>query len=211
MAALLWSCSVGALAADLTGQVTRVIDGDSLMLKTALGNQLELRLAGIDAPELDQPFGTRAAAGLRSRVLGKEIAVVLHGADRYGRLLGCPQIAGEDLCHTLVAAGQAWAYGHVAGSDRYDAAQAEAQRRRLGLWRTTVDPQPPWHWRTQRRASANPRGCTIKGNISRKGERIYHAPGQQDYERTRISTARGERWFCSKSDAQAAGWRPAAR
>jgi hypothetical protein len=52
-------------------------------------------------------------------------------------------------------------------------------------------------------------GCGIKGNISvRTGERIYHMPGQKYYLATRINWwSRGERWFCSESDARAAGWR----
>jgi hypothetical protein len=51
-------------------------------------------------------------------------------------------------------------------------------------------------------------GCGIKGNISTNmGERIYHLPGQKYYFATRINWLRGERWFCSESDARAAGWR----
>jgi hypothetical protein len=55
-------------------------------------------------------------------------------------------------------------------------------------------------------------GCTIKGNISiNSGERIYHMPGQRDYEGTRIHAEYGERWFCSEREARAAGWRRAGR
>ena len=54
-------------------------------------------------------------------------------------------------------------------------------------------------------------GCTIKGNISSKGERIYHLPGDQHYDRTKINLAKGERWFCSEAEAIAAGWRKAKR
>lgn len=50
-------------------------------------------------------------------------------------------------------------------------------------------------------------GCDIKGNISGNG-RIYHLPGSSAYARTRIDTSKGERWFCSESEARAAGWRP---
>ena len=51
-------------------------------------------------------------------------------------------------------------------------------------------------------------GCPIKGNINRDGELIYHTPwGSQWYDRTRISTARGEQWFCSEREALDAGWR----
>ena len=54
-----------------------------------------------------------------------------------------------------------------------------------------------------------PGSCQIKGNISAKGERIYHVPGQRSYNQTKISPAKGERWFCSEAQAQAAGWRRA--
>ncbi|KJS10056.1 MAG: hypothetical protein VR78_14960 [Hoeflea sp. BRH_c9] len=58
--------------------------------------------------------------------------------------------------------------------------------------------------------SAEP--CVIKGNISiNTGERIYHVPGQEYYDPTRISPEYGERWFCSEADARAAGWRKARR
>ncbi|RYE49814.1 MAG: hypothetical protein EOP24_00815 [Hyphomicrobiales bacterium] len=50
-------------------------------------------------------------------------------------------------------------------------------------------------------------GCNIKGNVSTRGERIYHVPGQKYYEETRISASHGERWFCSEEEARAAGWR----
>jgi hypothetical protein len=43
------------------------------------------------------------------------------------------------------------------------------------------------------------------------GERIYHVPGQKFYERTVITEAKGERWFCSEAEARAAGWRKSRR
>lgn len=51
--------------------------------------------------------------------------------------------------------------------------------------------------------------CNIKGNINNKGEKIYHVPGGRSYDKTVIDTSKGERWFCSTSDAEAAGWRAA--
>src|SRR5690606_3450842 len=49
--------------------------------------------------------------------------------------------------------------------------------------------------------------CLIKGNINRRGDRIYHVPGTHAWEATRIDRTRGERWFCSEEEARAAGWR----
>ncbi|HEV2852974.1 MAG TPA: hypothetical protein VHC97_09250 [Thermoanaerobaculia bacterium] len=57
-----------------------------------------------------------------------------------------------------------------------------------------------------------PPDCEIKGNISlRTGERIYHLPGQQYYDKTVIDPAAGERWFCTEAEARANGWRKSKR
>jgi phosphatidylserine/phosphatidylglycerophosphate/cardiolipin synthase-like enzyme len=57
-------------------------------------------------------------------------------------------------------------------------------------------------------ADADARPCPIKGNVNRKGERIYHAPGGRDYNRVTMKGI-GARWFCSEEEAVAAGWRRA--
>jgi hypothetical protein len=49
----------------------------------------------------------------------------------------------------------------------------------------------------------------IKGNISTKGEKIYHYPGCASYDQTQINEGAGERWFASAAEAEAAGWRRA--
>jgi len=60
-------------------------------------------------------------------------------------------------------------------------------------------------------ATATPSpACRIKGNISGSG-RIYHVPGSDSYERTKIDESKGERWFCTEEEARAAGWRPRKR
>ncbi len=54
--------------------------------------------------------------------------------------------------------------------------------------------------------------CVIKGNISHNsGRKLYHLPGMEDYEQTRIDPSRGERWFCTESEAINNGWRKAPR
>jgi hypothetical protein len=79
----------------------------------------------------------------------------------------------------------------------------------------------PWEWRATSQQSTEqptiiepsalqaPTACQIKGNISSKGERIYHVPGGKWYDATKIDESKGERWFCSDAEARAAGWRPA--
>jgi cold shock CspA family protein len=53
-------------------------------------------------------------------------------------------------------------------------------------------------------------GCLIKGNISvNSGRKYYHLPGMEDYDKTRINTTKGERWFCTEDEAKASGWEKA--
>lgn len=47
----------------------------------------------------------------------------------------------------------------------------------------------------------------IKGNIGEKRRKIYHAPSCPDYPRVKIDESKGERWFATEADAQAAGFR----
>ena len=51
--------------------------------------------------------------------------------------------------------------------------------------------------------------CNIKGNINSEGVKIYHVPGGRSYDKTKIDVSKGERWFCSTSEAETAGWRAA--
>ena len=53
-----------------------------------------------------------------------------------------------------------------------------------------------------------PDGCPIKGSV-RGSRRYYVVPWARGYERVQVSRSRGERWFCSESEAQEAGFKPA--
>ena len=92
------------------------------------------------------------------------------------------------------------------------ATEKRARAAKRGVWRGEL--VPPWDWRRGKRLAGartvRPKGagrCNVKGNIGRSGKRIYHVPGGRYYDRTRIDTSRGERWFCTESEARAAGWR----
>jgi hypothetical protein len=50
-------------------------------------------------------------------------------------------------------------------------------------------------------------GCTIKGNISAKGTKVYHTRDQQSYKGIVIQPQKGERWFCNEPQALANGWK----
>lgn len=204
----------GAVAAEppLVARVDHVTDGDTLTV-TVNGARQRVRLHQIDAPEHDQPGAREARQALARKVLGQRVRIVVDGEDDYGRLVGQVWLGNRDINRELVREGHAWAFRRFLDDPTLLEDEAAARRERAGLW-AHADPLAPWQWRARSRGSAAertgpPPGCRIKGNVNRRGERIYHVPGGRHYQRTRIDTARGERWFCSAADAERAGWRAA--
>lgn len=156
---LLLACAAPSLAQGvLIARVARVIDGDSVWLEQG-GRRVELRLAGIDAPELQQPHGVQARAALRACASGRIATVQVTGTDRHGRTVGRLEAGGRECGVSLLQSGLAWHYQAFAGEQpatvrlRYAAAERAARQRRTGLWADTT-PVPPWEWRR-----AHPRGA----------------------------------------------------
>lgn len=184
---------------------TRVVDGDTLELDGTV-----YRLNGIDAPEHGQTCGkwncgAQATDTLVEIVKGREVSCDPIGEDGYGRVIATCYADGTDIGASMVDKGLAWAFRRY--STTYVDEEAKAKSRSIGVWSGTY--MPPWDFREARWSRAEqraPDGCPIKGNISRNG-RIYHAPWSPWYDRTRINTSKGERWFCSEAEAVAAGWR----
>lgn len=203
--------------AALTGPA-RIIDGDTLEVRG-----IRVRLHGIDAPESAQrcrsasriwSCGREATRALSRRIGSHPVACKQRDRDRYGRVVAVCRVGGEDVNAWMVAEG--WAFAYRKYSRRYLAQEKAARAAKRGVWRGEV--VAPWDWRRGQRltdtGTAMKQGggaCKIKGNISKGGARIYHLPGGQFYDRTRIDTSRGERWFCSEGEARAAGWRRSRR
>jgi endonuclease YncB( thermonuclease family) len=96
-------------AAQIEGTVTRVTDGDSLWLEPgAPAPPVELRLEGIDAPEICQAWGPEARAALADLVLKKQVIVRVSGRDSHGRTLGTVFLDGLNVNKALVQEGHAW-------------------------------------------------------------------------------------------------------
>jgi endonuclease YncB( thermonuclease family) len=186
----------------------RVIDGDTLDL-----GDLRIRLFGIDAPEAAQSCGGNAwACGhwatqrLSALVAGQKIRCEARGQDRYGRVVAICWAGSVDIGAAMVGQGAAEAYRRY--SSTYIKAEEAAKAKRFGIWsdRHTT----PAEFRAAKDLRA-PNPCAVKGNISAKGEKIYHLPGQRDYSAVRISAAKGEAYFCSEAEAKAAGFRRSRR
>ncbi len=144
-----------ALAYSLTGEVVRVVDGDTIYVLDANYEQHKIRLAGIDAPERKQPYGLASRKHLASIVAGKQVTVEYQKRDRYGRIVGKVLLDAIDACLEQVKGGFAWHYKkyqqeqNPEDQQRYATAENQAREYRLGLWREN-NPNAPWDFRRLR-------------------------------------------------------------
>jgi len=134
-AGLLLALALGAQARSFEGVVTHVTDGDSLWVRPASGGApRQVRLQGIDAPEICQAFGVPSRDALAAHVLQRHVAVNSRARDSYQRALGRVSVNGQDLGAWMVGRGYAWSYRFRRGGGPYAAQEAQARNARLGLW-----------------------------------------------------------------------------
>lgn len=94
---------------ELTGQVSRVVDGDTLWLRTAAdGEPVVVRIEGIDAPESCQPGGSEATQALTKLALNRNVTVKVVARDDHGRTVGKVFDGATDLGDRMVRDGHAW-------------------------------------------------------------------------------------------------------
>ena len=124
-------------------KVVSAHDGDTITILQDK-QQIKVRLFGIDAPELKQPYGKKSKQFLASLIAGQVVEVEPKGKDRYKRTLGIIYYKGQDINAQMVANGYAWAY--VKYSRIYVDQEKTARENKHGLWQSN-DPTPPWVWR----------------------------------------------------------------
>lgn len=206
--------------------VTDVIDGDTIEIE---GGK-RVRYIGINTPETVDPrkpvecFGKEASVENKRLVEGKRVRLEkdVSESDRYGRLLRYVYIDDVLVNDALVLNGFAHASTYppdVKYQNIFRQSEAQAREKNLGLWAgcpltfATINPtnttNPTNEILNDQIKLYNNNNCTIKGNISSTGEKIYHVSGCGSYDKTVIDESFGERWFCTEDEAKAAGWRKA--
>lgn len=132
----------------ISGQVVGVHDGDTITVLTEAKTQVRVRLACIDAPELDQPGGQDSKQGLSSYIFRHNVRITSYGVDQYGRTIGDIWDGATLINLVMVKQGLAWDYRHYCSSQAFADAEIAARAGRVGLWRFQADQQtPPWEWR----------------------------------------------------------------
>ncbi len=196
--------------------IARVVDGDTLDLAGRC-----VRLEGIDAPEAGQKCpgryaggllgswrcGRAATAALARLVDGHRARCESHEMDKYDRLIATCYVCRLDINAEMVRTGHPGVF--VKYSRTYIGEEAAARRSKTGIWASRQPSPANLAMAHQALGDCRSEGCAIKGNISRRGDRIYLTPWSSWYAKVRIDASWGERWLCDEAQALAAGWRAA--
>jgi len=203
--------------------VDRVVDGDTL--KVTLEEREEtIRLLLVDTPETKhpskpvQPFGPEASDFAKDRLEGEKVGIEIDVSerDKYGRLLAYVWIGDQMFNEMLLEEGLArvaYIYQpNVKYVDQFQKIQRQAQEEGKGIW-SIEDYVQEEGFDEEAETNDSPteekfasEECQIKGNINSKGEKIYHVPEGSYYEMTKA-----EEMFCTKNEAEEAGFRPSSR
>ena len=142
-----------SFAENLTGKVISIADGDTVTIVNN-NQQTKIRLAEIDTPEKNQPYGKKSKQALSDFIFNKEVQVEVVTIDRYGRTVGKIFLDNQNINREMVKAGHAWVYVKYAKDKTLFALEKNAKENQLGLWALPEGERiPPWQWRKNKRQS----------------------------------------------------------
>ena len=137
-------CTTAAFA--WNGKVVSVTDGDTIKVLHD-GEQVKVRLYGIDTPEKKQAYGQTAKKITASLVAEKTVNVSVLDTDRYGRSVALVTVDGTNVNRKLIETGYAWVYERYckqAFCPEWKNVENKARSAKIGLWQAP-DPVPPWN------------------------------------------------------------------
>ena len=139
-------------AEDFTGKVISITDGDTVTVLTD-NKQIKVRLAEIDTPEKNQPYGKNAKKALSDFIFGKIVQIKVETIDRYGRTIGKIFLDNQNINKEMVKLGHAWVYIQYARDKTLFDLEKNAKENQLGLWALPETQRiAPWEWRRGKRS-----------------------------------------------------------
>lgn len=137
-----------SVLADFSGQVIKVIDGDTVDILTTENEKIRVRLFGIDAPERGQAYANKSKLFLASLISGKDVLVKENEKDIYHRSLGTIFYRDKNINAKMVENGYAWAYRYrnKATDESMVKLEEKAKQQHLGLWQDS-NPIAPWDFK----------------------------------------------------------------
>ena len=194
----------------IEGKVINVHDGDTVTVLDQDNKKFNIRLHGIDAPELKQAFGAASQENLSRMVLGKRVTIHWSKVDKYRRTVGTIMLDGRDVNIEQVKAGLAWHFKKYQDEQTpeervtYGAAEDAARAALLGLWKDK--PVAPSDFRqavkAKRWGPPPPEGTIIGNRNSLK----YHRPDCAGY---RDMAEANRVFFKTVAEAEEAGYKRA--
>ncbi|NLS97593.1 MAG: hypothetical protein GXX96_36095 [Planctomycetaceae bacterium] len=155
VATMLLLPALAPAAEPFTATVVRVKDGDTIVVLQGT-TQTDIRLEGIDCPELHQAFSQRAKQATSGLTQGKAVTVLPTGTDKYERTLANVTLPdGRNLNQELIRQGWAWWFRKYSKDEGLAKLEAEARAAKRGLW-ADLNPTPPWDWRAAQKNNAKP-------------------------------------------------------
>ncbi|MFY7840555.1 MAG: thermonuclease family protein [Lacibacter sp.] len=134
----------------LKGKAVRIVDGDTFDLlvdKTTY----RIRLAGIDAPEKSQDYGTASKQLLGTLCAGELLTVVVTDTDRNKRKIAEVYSSKKVWINKeIIAKGMAWHFKKYSTNKELATAEEQARKQKIGLW-SLKNPVAPWEWRKKPR------------------------------------------------------------
>ncbi len=114
--------------------VVAVYDGDTCTCTRSWGKPFQVRLHGIDAPELRHDYGETARYQLARLIHNRRVILEPSEYDRYRRVVSRVVVDGVDVSVAMLEAGHAFHFRRYDNSPELLKAEATARRRRLGVW-----------------------------------------------------------------------------
>ncbi len=140
---------LGAHAERFIAVVTTVVDGDTVWVRPDGGGAPRpVRIEGIDAPEICQPFGATSRNALKELVHRSRVVVLSSRRDGNQRVLARLRRDGQDVGESMVSRGYAWSYRFRGDPGPYAQEERRARATRIGLW-ADKDPMMPRNFRVQ--------------------------------------------------------------
>jgi endonuclease YncB( thermonuclease family) len=123
------------------------MDGDSVSLTLRSGKTVTIDLTGIDAPELDQPFGLDSRKILASLLAAGHWQLQEPHDQAIGAARARVVAGGVDLSEALISRGAAWVSQDTQPGAELQRLQDTVERQHLGLWKSDTRPTQPCAWR----------------------------------------------------------------
>jgi endonuclease YncB( thermonuclease family) len=119
----------------ISARATLVTEGDTFEAHRPSGRAFAVRLFGVDAPELDDPYGRKAQAAARNLIGGKTIRVEIVEVGPNGHRVGRVRYRGRSLGKHLLRRGLArYAEERAPGASDLGRLERQARRAGRGLW-----------------------------------------------------------------------------